>query len=51
MTYVCKLYNNLQDSKSILNFSNNVFEAAEFLCIVSLTTILCLLQRKNFTLL
>ena len=28
---------------------NNAFETAEFWCIVSLTTILGLLQSKNFT--
>ena len=30
-------------------FPNNAFEAAEILCIVGLTTILLLLQRKNST--
>ena len=51
---VCEECNNLHNSKSIFmitdfKFLNNVFEAAEFWCIVGLITILRLLQRENFT--
>ena len=35
----------------ISDFPNNSFETCEFWCIVGLTAILCLLQRKNLTLL
>ena len=31
----------------ILKFLNTAFETAEFWCIVGLTAILCLLQRKT----
>ena len=35
--------------QGFLNFPNNAFDTAEFWCIVSLTAILHLLQRKNST--
>ena len=42
---VCRLGSNFQDSKSIFMIGD-LFETAEFWCIVGLTAILRLLQRK-----
>ena len=42
-----KLHSNCQLAKQ--NFPNNAFKGAEFVCIVGLTAVLCLLQRADST--